>query len=266
MNKLYSPFQPTLTHAGLHLLGLSMQATEPCEALKGIVHSFLQINAERPTLYPVMPDGTQAVYISPQGAMIGGALTKSKEIPLLQAGEYFGIWFYPGALRHLFSLNLSEISGQLVDEKYFQCHRFLQLHSEIYEYEDFYDRARVCESWVLEKYSRKSTTRFDHALSIIYQSLGSERVMNIADKIGWSSRHLNRQFLEHTGIGTKAFSQIIRAQTLCKQLSLKPTNSIKDTMELGYYDQSHLIKEFKKYFKLLPGEFINQYMSDFYNR
>lgn len=266
MNKFYSPFQPTLTQIGLHQLGLGMQLKEPCEALKGIVHSYIQIKAERQTLYPVMPDGTQAIYISPQGAMIGGALTNARDIPLLHAGEYFGIWFCPGALRHLFALNISEISDQFVDEKYFRCPSFQRLCAEIYEYKDFHDRARVCERWVLERYSKKPTTGFDHALSIIYQSFGNERVVSIADKVGWSSRHLNRLFLEHTGLSTKAFSQIIRAQTLCKQLYLKPTNSMKVSTELGYYDQSHLIKEFKKYFKFTPGEFINQYMSDFYNR
>ena len=243
-----------------------MQTKEPCEALKDVVHSYIQIKAEGQTLYPVMPDGPQAVYISPHGTMIGGALTASRDIPLSQAGEYFGIWFNPGALRHLFSLDLSEISGQFVDEKYFLCRRFQRLHSEIYQHNDFYDRARVCENWVLEKFSRKRTTGFDHALSLIYQSSGSERVVSIANKVGWSSRHLNRQFLEHTGLGTKTFSQVIRAQTLCKQLYLKPANSINMSMDLAYYDQPHLIKAFKKYFKLTPGQFINQYMSDFYNR
>jgi len=266
MNNFYNPFQPTLTQASLHLLGLSMQVTVPCKALKGIVYSYLQIKAEGQTLYPVMPDGTQAIYISPQGAMIGGAQREARDVPLLHPGEYFGIWFYPGALRHLFSLNLSEISGQFVDKKYFPCDRFQRLHSEIYEFNDFYNRARVCERWVMERYSRKPATGFDHALSLIYQSLGSERVESIAGKVGWSSRHLNRQFLEHTGLNTKVFSQIVRAQNLCKQIYLKPTDPMNVSMELGYYDQSHLIKEFKKYFKLTPSDFINQYMSDFYNR
>lgn len=266
MNKLYSPFQPTLTRAGLHQLGLGMEAKGPCDALKGIVHSYLQINTERQTIYPIMPDGTQAIYMSPEGGMIGGALTEAREISLLQPGEYFGIWFCPGALRHLFDLNLSEIAGQFVDKEYFQCHRFSNLQSEVYEYKDFQDRVRICERWVLRRYSKKAVTRFDHALSIIYQSLGSERVGSIADKVGWSSRHLNRQFLLHTGLNTKEFSRIVRAQSFCQQLYLRSTNSIKNSLELGYYDQSHLIKEFKKYFNSTPGIFINQYMSDFYNR
>ncbi|MGD8569672.1 MAG: helix-turn-helix domain-containing protein [Gammaproteobacteria bacterium] len=266
MSKFYRPFQPTLTQAGLHQLGLSMKAKGPCDALTGIVHSYLQIKAERQTLYPVILDGSQAIYIPSHGSMISGALTEATEVQLLQPGEYFGIWFYPGALRHLFELNLSEISGQFVDEKYFQCHSFLELHTDIYKYKHFSDRADICERWVLEQYSIKPATCFDHALSIIYQSLGSERVGNIASKVGWSSRHLNRQFLEHTGLSTKGFSQIVRAQNFCKQLYLRSMDSVKVSLDLGYYDQSHLIKEFKKHVKSTPGEFIKQYMSEFYNR
>lgn len=266
MSELYTPFQPTLTKSGLLQLGLSIEAKAPCEALRGVVHSYLQIKADRRTPYPVLPDGTQAIYISPQGAMIGGALTETREVPLLQPGKYFGIWFYPGALRHLFALNLSEITGQFVDKEYFQCRAFFQLHSKIYDYEAFNDRASICERWVLGRYAKKQDTRFDYALSIIYQSFGGEKVGTIANKVGWSSRHLNRQFLEHTGLNTKVFSQIVRAQSLCKQLYFGSTGSMNAPLELAYYDQSHLIKEFKKYFNSTPGEFVNKYMSDFYNR
>ncbi|MDH5325003.1 MAG: helix-turn-helix domain-containing protein [Gammaproteobacteria bacterium] len=266
MNKLYSPFQPTLTNAGLHQLGLRMQSREPCESLKGIVHSYLQINVDRQTLYPVMPDGTQAIYISPQGSLIGGTLTEARDIQLLYPGEYFGIWFYPGALRHLFAINLSEISDQFVDSKYFRCNRFNSLHTEIYKHKDFNDRVAVCERWVMGRYIREPTSCFDHALFVIYQSFGGERIDKIAGKVGWSRRHLNRRFLEYTGVGTKAFAKIVRAQTLYRQLYQISVDSTQNLMDLGYYDQSHLIKEFKKYFKLTPGEFINHNMSDFYNR
>lgn len=266
MRNLYSPFQPTLCQAGLHQLGLSMETKRPCDTLQGIVHSYLQIIAERETPYPVMPDGTQAVYISPRGAMIGGALRESKHIKLLQPGEYFGIWFYPGALRHLFDLNLSEISDQFVDKEYFQCQKFFQLLDEIYEHKEFSARASICERWVLEKYSKKPATGFEHALSIIYTSSGGERVENIAYKVGWSSRHLNRQFLQHTGLNTKTFSRIVRVQNLCTQLYFPSANSTNTSPVLAYYDQPHLIKEFKKYFNLTPGDFKKRYMSDFYNR
>ena len=242
-----------------------MKSKAPCSALNDVVHSYLQINAERQTPYPVMPDGTQAVYVSPEGSMIGGAQTEAIDLQLLQPGEYFGIWFRPGALRHFFDLDVAEISNQFVDEKYFECHRFFRLHIDIYRHSTFNERADVCESWLLNRYSQKPATGFDKALSSIYLSRGNEKVSQLASKVGWSSRHLNRQFLQHTGLSTKTFSQVIRSQHVCRQLYIRPTGVQDVPIELGYYDQSHLIREFSRYFKSTPGTFFSRFMSDFYN-
>ncbi|HED33141.1 MAG TPA: hypothetical protein ENJ08_02840 [Gammaproteobacteria bacterium] len=163
----YTPFQLTLTQSGLHQHGLSLKVKSPCEALDGRVHFYLQIKAQRQTPYPVIPDGTQAIYISPQGAITGGAQTEIRDIQLLQPGDYLGIWFYPGALRYFFDINLSEISDQFVDAKYFECSRFTQLHKDIYRYNTFDERVNVCEKWLLSRYSQKPATRFDKALSLI---------------------------------------------------------------------------------------------------
>ncbi|WP_126452481.1 AraC family transcriptional regulator [Sulfuriflexus mobilis] len=266
MSKLYIPFQPTLTEAGLGQFGLTLQSKQPCDVLKGKVHSYLQISAKRPTPYPVIPDGTQAIYFSSQGLMIGGAQIEARDIQLLEPGEYFGIWFYPGALRYFFELNLSEISGQFVDEKYFQCRYIPDLHAEIYRYTDFVERANICDAWLLRRYSDKPVTKFDIALQQIYQSFGSEKISELANKVGWSSRHLNRQFLQHTGLSTKSFSQIIRVQSVCKELYVNPNQPLSAVLELGYFDQPHLIKEFKKHLISTPGDFFSRFMSDLYNR
>ena len=58
MHELFRTFQPTLTNYGLAKFGLSLEYSMPCDALKGVVHSYLQIRAEKPTPYPVIPDGT----------------------------------------------------------------------------------------------------------------------------------------------------------------------------------------------------------------
>ncbi|HBA33408.1 MAG TPA: hypothetical protein DCZ12_04655 [Gammaproteobacteria bacterium] len=265
MSKFYNPFQPTLTHHGLKQFNLSMESIRPCEFFRGKVFSFLQIKAEIPTPYPVMPDGTQAVYISPKGSMIGGAQLSAQDMHLLEPGEYFGIWFYPGALRHFFDLDLSEITGQFVEKSYFACRYFSQLHNEIYEKNSFKERVNICESWLLSRYLPKPMTNFDAALQLIYQSFGSDRVSWIADRVGWSCRHLNRHFLRHTGLTTKSFSQVVRAQHACWELYKNQHNSKMTTQEMGYFDQSHLIKDFKKHFASTPDDFFSRFMSDLYN-
>jgi len=261
MNYTYHPFQPTLTPSALVKFGFTLKTSSPNDLLKDTVHSFLQITSKTATPYPVMPDGTQAIYFSQNGAMIAGALHEAQDVQMLQAGDYFGIWFKPGALRHFFRLNLSEIAGQFVDSQYFQCASFSRLHDEIYRHSSFSQRMAVCEKWLLSRFIATPITKFDHALSLIYQSHGSAKIGVLADKVDWSSRHLNRQFLQHTGLSIKRFSEVIRVQSFCQQVHLNPTQSLETAFELGYYDQSHLIKSFKKQLKSTPSTFFHRFMS-----
>ncbi len=265
MDELYRPFQPILTQTGLKRFGLILKYSLACKTLRGTVHSYLQISTAKPTPYPVIPDGTQAVFIAPHGSKIGGAQSRARDIQILQPGDYFGIRFYPGALRHFFDLNLFEITDQSVDEKYFPCRSFGDLHNNIYQHQDFHERAQVCEQWLLRQYKPRPATQFDHALSLIYQSLGTIKVAQLAAMVGWSSRHLNRLFRLHTGLSTKAFVQIIRFQHACKQLYIAPENSLNAALELGFFDQSHLIKDYKKRLLSSPSLFFDRFKSDFYN-
>ena len=265
MEELFNSFQPTITQFGLSHFGLSLKSTAPCLALQGVVHSYLQISAEKATPYPVIPDGTQSIFISSNGSIIGGAQNKNRDIQILAAGEYFGIRFYSGALRHFFNLDLSEITDQFVSSEYLPCKYFADLHQRIYQQKYFEKRIGVCDEWLLQHYQPQKRNRFDQALSLIYQSSGNIKVDALAKDVAWSSRHLNRLFQLNTGLSTKSFIKIIRLQNLAKQLYVTPGNSLDSALSLGYFDQSHLIKETKKHLLLTPSDFVKTFMSDFYN-
>ena len=235
----------------------------PC--LKGIVHSYLQVTTLKSTPYPMIPDATQSVFISPYGSNIGGAQTQALDLKLMQPGDYFGIRFYPGALRYFFNLNLSEITDQFVDNKFFPCCDFGSLHQGIYQCDGFIERKLLCENWLLKHFNVIPANSFDHALKLIYQSAGNMRVKLLAELVGCSPRHLNRLFSLHTGMSSKSFIQIIRLQQACKQLYTAPSESLNTAMELGYFDQSHLINDYKQRLLLPPSLFSKRFMSDFYN-
>lgn len=265
MNKLYRPFQPTITDTGLQRFGLSLQQVPAGHLLRNVVHSYLQVRAVRPTPYPSIPDGTQAIFISPHGSRVGGALIQPCDIPILQPGDYFGIRFYPGALRLFFNLDLSDITDQLVDHTYLPCRLFNELHDRIYELQGFDERAQLCERWLLQHYEPRAATPFDQALSLIYQAFGNIKVSQLAAMVGWSSRHLNRMFQLHTGLNTKTFAQTIRVQHACRDLFAAPADSLAAATRLGYFDQAHLLNDFKKRFLSSPGVFFARFRSDFSN-
>ncbi len=265
MSHPYQPFQPLLTNGGRQSFDLTVQQHPANKRLVGIVHSYLQVSTSKPTPYPIMPDGTQAIFISAESTLIGGAHTQALDIQIQKPGDYFGIRFYPGALRHFFNLNLSEITGQFVESQYFPCRYFALLHQQIYQQDNFLQRVRICEQWLLRHFTPQPSNSFDLALGLIYQSTGNIEISTLANNTGVSSRQLNRLFQQYTGLSTKAFAQIIRIQNACKQLYENPNNSLETALQLGFFDQAHLLKEYKRLLTLSPRSLNNRFMSDFYN-
>ena len=77
--------------------------------------------------------------------------------------------------------------------------------------------------------------------------------------MGISARQLRRIFEFYIGDTAKTFSKVVRFQNL---LRAKPsTQSLQHDklfFDLGYYDQSHFIKEFKNCFGTTPGKAFDQ--------
>lgn len=265
-NISYRSFQPTLTDTGLKRFGLELEHSPACSLLAADIHSFLQIRTSKPGPYPVIPDGTQAIFISPTGSLIGGAQSQACDLHLPCAGSYFGIRFYPGALRHFFDLSLDEISNQFVDHQYFPCRRFAELHEKIYRCDSFRDRAKVCERWLLTHLKPQAATSFDRALALTYQSMGTIKVGSLAASVGWSGRHLNRLFRQHTGLDAKTFAQTVRIQAVCERLHKSPGSSLEIALELGFFDQSHLANDFRSRLLMTASAFRDRFRSDFYNQ
>lgn len=260
---MHTLFQPTLTASGLDRFGLSMRQAAPHRALAGVVHSYLQITACTATPYPVIPDGTQAIFMSPHGVMVGGALSRSHDVLMPEAGEYFGIRFYPAAMRRIFNWDMAELTDQFIDLH--AVAGITDLHEAIYQQQSFKARVDVCQRWLLTQMRAASCTKLDHALALIHASSGTIKIKQLAAEVGCSDRHLNRLFRLHTGLGSKAFTQTVRLQQACQNIFRTPSQSLKVALDLGFTDQAHLIHEFQKRLLTSPGEFVDRFMSDFYN-
>jgi AraC-like DNA-binding protein len=92
-------------------------------------------------------------------------------------------------------------------------------------------------------------TRKQKLFSLIYSSNGSLTVHELADRVGWSSRQINRYFNLQFGISLKAYCNILRFRSSLPQ--------IKDGRlfpEQNFADQTHFIKEIKKFSGVVPKE------------
>jgi len=88
---------------------------------------------------------------------------------------------------------------------------------------------------------------------------GNVRVDSVADHLGVTSRHLRRAFTENIGVSPKNFARSARLQRALRMLDTKTASAGVDWVHVasnaGYYDQAHLIADFRDLIGLTPGAF-----------
>ena len=90
-------------------------------------------------------------------------------------------------------------------------------------------------------------------------------VSDLADNLGWSSRHLERRFQDLVGLSPKRVSGILRLQRVLHHAREQPDQRLTElAYQSGYYDQAHFIREFKSFAGVTPKAFFagEQILSD----
>ncbi len=87
---------------------------------------------------------------------------------------------------------------------------------------------------------------------------GAARVENVAAALGVTSRHLRRAFTESVGVGPKDFARTARLQRAVK-MATASRDWGRIATDAGYYDQAHLISDFRDLTGLTPGAFATRF-------
>lgn len=91
------------------------------------------------------------------------------------------------------------------------------------------------------------------------EAKGAMPVSQVAAAAHATVRTLERKFKQSSGYTVKDVSGLMRFEQVRNQLWFDPDSSItRLANELGYTDQSHLIREFKRYSGTTPGAFARQ--------
>jgi AraC-like DNA-binding protein len=120
---------------------------------------------------------------------------------------------------------------------------------------------------LLERLSRAIAVRSQHpfepASSLLARRAvrlleGEEvRVERVAARLGVSARHLRRAFTESVGIGPKDFARTVRLQRALR-MAAASQDWVGIATAAGYYDQAHLIADFRQLIGLTPSAFLKR--------
>ncbi|MGG1631730.1 helix-turn-helix domain-containing protein [Rossellomorea sp. NRS-1567] len=111
---------------------------------------------------------------------------------------------------------------------------------------------------MIRKISEKKTKQYKVITGIVnlLKLNPNQSIPTLAASLGFTQRHLTRIFHDHTGVNPKRLAQVFRFEKAYSSLYSQSHNDLADlSSQLGYYDQSHFNKEFKRFSGMSPGEY-----------
>lgn len=187
----------------------------------------------------------------------------AKHLKIFKKGDtIFGVRFLQGNMPWMkncipseilnTALNFADVSGQS------------EMIYRICSSSDFEEQIRIFMKYYLPEYNivynnmSQHHRVSNHIMEQILNSAGQVRIGDISEKLAFSVRYLNEIFRTEYGIPPKEYEKIVRFQNIITQLEILP--HITDAaIEAGYYDQSHLLKEFRSIMGISPKEYLKTY-------
>ncbi|CAM9110010.1 helix-turn-helix domain-containing protein [Acinetobacter bereziniae] len=259
LRKLYHPVQPTVKQAGKNVF---YNEISPDDKLLSIIYCYWELKTDQildfSFIYRVIADGCIDIFFKldePSESFVMGFCKNYTDFSLNNQFHYIGIRFLPTMFPALYNVNAKELSNNFWHLKTveFETSEFIKNNfsgnDEISEIKNKLDTYFIK---LIQSSNLFIDRRFKNAIDIIIEKKG---VLNIVDDLntGLCQRQLRRYFEYYIGGSTKTFSNVVRFQNALNIESSK--NNIKYNYilnELGYYDQAHFIKDFKKFYGVTP--------------
>ncbi|RPI76789.1 MAG: AraC family transcriptional regulator [Desulfobacteraceae bacterium] len=235
----------------------------PCAELKPYINCFWSYHCgsavQDPIKHIILPDGCIDIIFDygadrPDPAFIVGAMTK----PIMNQRQHLlGIRFQPGMAYSFLKTPLHHLTDLTVDLSAVWGPSSQEIHSKMLE-------TNPAGAWSV--LTRELIGRLDQAavpdqrilaaVSWIKKHNGSLSVQQLSDKLGLSRQHFKRRCAQYTGLTPKNLLTTYRFKALMKQAKSNPTLAwSRLAVDAGYYDQAHLISEFKTMTGLTPTRY-----------
>jgi AraC-like DNA-binding protein len=181
-----------------------------------------------------------------------------RQVTTEHGGRSFGmhIDLAPPAAYTLFGLPLHTLARRKVPLEEVVDEPFLveRLHDE----HDWGGRFRLLDEVLARRLAagRPASAGVTWAWQRLFETGGRVRVGTLAEQLGWSRKRIVTRFREEVGLPPKAAARLLRferARALAERTQ-RP-DWVRIAAECGYYDQSHLINEFRAVTGLTPATF-----------
>jgi AraC-like DNA-binding protein len=195
---------------------------------------------------------------------VAGMMSRAHRVEMREAVTTVAVRFLPGAARAFFNLPLHLLQDEHPSlDLLWPRGETEALAAALWERDLRIDqRLALVEQALLARLRAGTPTQAGRlalaAVGLIEDAGGALRIEDLARTLGVSRQHLAAQFRERVGLNTKTFAMVCRFRRASAALRMESPAGV-DWPGLagacGYYDQSHLIHEFRLFADETPEAF-----------
>lgn len=257
------------------------QTTVPASTLKAFaVPAALRLSVAHVTAYEerfapgrevverVLPDGASRLLIVLHrgAASIHVAGARADPVLLTMSGHVHGlsITLQPGATRGLFGVPANELTGLTVPWDHIVPKAHRDVPEQLAAAADNATRVQhVLQSLqAMQRPADPSHQLVEHAAERLRATLGGLSVRQLAEDLSLSERRVQQLFSSFIGLTPSVWRRLQRLHGTLRMLRTTRTPRWAEmAVRAGYYDQSHLVNEFRALCGLSPQQFLQRVVS-----
>lgn len=194
-------------------------------------------------------------------SFVYGQISNFKELYSTNGISLIIVVFHPFGISRLSGISANSIRDKTIGTEDIFGIQGLMLHEKLCEQSHLEGKLKLLNTFFTKILSRLPTLNnilIQASLSFIVENNGTTTIGQLVKHTGYTERHIERTFSECIGINPKKFGNIVKLHVFLKLLKNKSKqNSFTHfCYGAGYSDQSHLIKEFRKYTGITPTQYL----------
>jgi len=200
----------------------------------------------------------------PADVFLDGSNSISRKMGFRGRIELMGVRFYEGGSYPFLNIPLAELRDETHLLDVLRRSELLQVHRQLQELNSTSERMELLEAWLLKRIAAgaERDPLIPASLIELQRAQGLHPIPQLAEQFAISQRQLERLFQKQVGVTPKKYAQLFRVEQARLNLRrISPNTSPNLALlaaELGFYDQSHFIRQFRSVIGMTPYRYLKR--------